>query len=206
MSAIRVQLAHLRAARGLTQQQLAERTGLRRDTISALERGKSRAIEFDTLARLCDALGVQASDILAIAPTAHVAPVLGGEDEDAIIEDRLAEAEAEIDALIADPARAAHALAIEDTTQSSRARSQRGGGSLLAHLEEVARIAARHHETALPNPETTAFHSMEHDSAKLEDTLKTAALIGIFAMKNGEVVAVPIEAEKWQATFAGSHR
>ena len=110
MSAINVRLAQLRALRGLTQQQLAERTGLRRDTISALERGKSRAIEFDTLARLCDALSAGAGDILALAPTAHAAPILGGEDEDAIIMDRLAEAEAELPALLADPALAARAL------------------------------------------------------------------------------------------------
>jgi DNA-binding XRE family transcriptional regulator len=36
MSVISVHLAHLRATRGLTQQQLADATGLRRDTISAL--------------------------------------------------------------------------------------------------------------------------------------------------------------------------
>jgi putative transcriptional regulator len=100
----------LRVARGLTQQQLAEATGLRRDTISSLERGKSKAIEFDTLARLCDALMVQVGDILISASSSHVAPVLGGEDEDAIIEDRLAEAEAEIDAIIADPSHTAHIL------------------------------------------------------------------------------------------------
>jgi DNA-binding Xre family transcriptional regulator len=110
MSAISVRLGHLRVARGLTQQQLADHTGLRRDTISALERGKSQAIEFGTLARLCDALDVGASDILALAPTAHTAPILGGDDEDAIIAERRAEADSELAAILADPERAAAVL------------------------------------------------------------------------------------------------
>lgn len=121
MSAISIQLAHVRVAQGLTQQQLAERTGLRRDTISALERGKSQAIEFATLARLCDALGVEASDILAVAPTAHIAPILGGDNEDAIIAERLAEAESEIATLLADPNLAARALS-NDTEQGDYSR------------------------------------------------------------------------------------
>lgn len=75
-----------------------------------MERGKSQAIEFATLARLCDALGVGAGDILGVAPTAHVAPILGGKDEDEIIAERRAEAETEIAALIADPSLAARAL------------------------------------------------------------------------------------------------
>jgi DNA-binding Xre family transcriptional regulator len=114
MSAISVQLGHLRVARGLTQQQLAERTGLRRDTISALERGQSHAIEFATLARLCDALGVGVSDLLVLGPTSHVAPILGGEDEDEILLERLEGLEAEIAALMANPALAAQYLTLED--------------------------------------------------------------------------------------------
>lgn len=110
MSAISVRLGHLRVGRSLTQQQLADITGLRRDTISALERGKSRAIEFDTLARLCDALHVVASDILALATTTHAAPLLGGEDEDAIIAERRAEADSELAAILAEPAGAATVL------------------------------------------------------------------------------------------------
>ncbi len=114
MSAIAVQLGHLRVARGLTQQQLAERTGLRRDTISALERGKSQAIEFTTLALLCDALGVGPGDLLTLAPTAHVAPILGGEDEDEILIERMAEDEEAIAAFIANPSLAAQYLTPEE--------------------------------------------------------------------------------------------
>ncbi len=128
MSAISVRLGHLRVARGLTQQQLADHTGLRRDTISALERGKSQAIEFGTLARLCDALDVGASDILALAPTAHTAPILGGDDEDAIIAERRAEADSELAAILADPERAAvltgeFALSAPPVTGTDRAHT-----------------------------------------------------------------------------------
>ena len=114
MSAISAQLGQLRVAQGLTQQQLAERTGLRRDTISALERGKSQGIEFDTLARLCDALGCMPNDLLELGPTSHVAPILGGEDEDAILLARLAEEKDEIAALIANPALAHQYLTLEE--------------------------------------------------------------------------------------------
>jgi DNA-binding Xre family transcriptional regulator len=89
MSEIGVQLGRLRIARHLTQQQLADQVGVRRDTISSLERGKSRGIEFSTLARLCDALACTPNDLLELSPNPHVAPVLGGEDEDAIVTERL---------------------------------------------------------------------------------------------------------------------
>jgi transcriptional regulator with XRE-family HTH domain len=51
----------LRAARersGLSQQELADAVGVRQATISALERGASRRIDFDLLERLALALGV----------------------------------------------------------------------------------------------------------------------------------------------------
>jgi hypothetical protein len=76
---------------------------------------------------------VPAGDILVAAPTAHVAPVLGGEDEDAILTERLAEFEAEIDDLLADPSRAARVL--------TDALGQPGGGpdDALAVATEVVR-------------------------------------------------------------------
>lgn len=101
MSEISVRLGVLRVARRLSQQQLADVVGVRRDTISALERGKSQGIEFATLAKLCDALGVRPDDILLVEPHAHVVPVLGGEDEDDIIAERLGGVD--LAALAADP-------------------------------------------------------------------------------------------------------
>jgi putative transcriptional regulator len=108
MREISVRLGLLRVARGLTQQQLADATELRRDTISALERGKSQGITFDTLGRLCDALDCTPNDILALGETAHIVPVLGGEDEDEIIAERLAAVD--LDALAANPALASDGL------------------------------------------------------------------------------------------------
>lgn len=142
MSAISVQLGHLRLARGLTQQQIAERTGLRRDTISALERGKSRGIEFETLALLCDALGVGAGDLLALAPTAHAAPILGGDDEDEIIAERRAEADDEIAALIADPALAARALTGEFALPPSDEAITPDAASTRVATPEIAELLA----------------------------------------------------------------
>ncbi|CAA9574813.1 MAG: hypothetical protein AVDCRST_MAG18-2419 [uncultured Thermomicrobiales bacterium] len=54
----------------------------------------------------------------------HTAPILGGEDEDAIIAERLAEAEEEVAALIDDPALAALALTAghNELAESSTAR------------------------------------------------------------------------------------
>jgi len=118
MSEIAVQLGRLRVERHLTQQELADRIEVRRDTISALERGKSQGIEFGTLARLCDALACTPNDLLDVSPKAHVVPVLGGEDEDAIIAERLATVD--LDALIANPALVG-AVAGDDRTTPAQA-------------------------------------------------------------------------------------
>ncbi len=48
----------------MTQFALATRAGLSRATIAALERGRYRGAELDTLQRLADALSVQASELL----------------------------------------------------------------------------------------------------------------------------------------------
>lgn len=108
MSAISIRLGLLRAERGYSQERLAELAGLSRDTLSTLERGKSRSIAFDTLAKLCDALTCTPNDLLAVGDSDHVVPVLGGADEDALIAERLASAD--FDALLANPSLAAVGL------------------------------------------------------------------------------------------------
>ena len=95
MSVITIRLPILRAERRLSQRQLAELAGLRPDTISALERGASNGIQFDTLAKLCDALGCEPGDIFALEPEPHAVPLLGGPDEDAIVRARVRESVAE---------------------------------------------------------------------------------------------------------------
>ena len=60
--AVRLRLLELRKARGLTQAQLAQKSGLNKMTISRLE-GTPRQIEFETLDKLSEALGVEMSEL-----------------------------------------------------------------------------------------------------------------------------------------------
>ena len=61
--AVRLRLLEIRKSRGMTQSELAEKAGLHQLTISRLESGP-RQIEFDTLRKLCDALGVELTDLI----------------------------------------------------------------------------------------------------------------------------------------------
>ncbi|MCX6024233.1 MAG: helix-turn-helix transcriptional regulator [Chloroflexi bacterium] len=97
MSFIKTRLPELRARRGWTQRQLAVLTGMRSDTISALERGEAAGIRFETLVRLCEALGCQPGELLALQDDGHRAPVLGGPDEDELIRRRLADTAPSVD-------------------------------------------------------------------------------------------------------------
>lgn len=54
---IREKFRKIRKAKGVTQRQLAERSGIDRTNISKFERGE-HDIRASTLQRLCDALGV----------------------------------------------------------------------------------------------------------------------------------------------------
>jgi putative transcriptional regulator len=56
VSTIHLRLAILRTERQLSQRKLAEVARLCPDTISALERGETSDIQFETLARLCETL------------------------------------------------------------------------------------------------------------------------------------------------------
>jgi putative transcriptional regulator len=86
-----LRLPILRAERRLSQRQLAARAGLRPDTVSAMERGDTNSIRFDTLARICEVLNCEPGDLFEIEEDFHKVPVLGGEDEDDIIRQRLAD-------------------------------------------------------------------------------------------------------------------
>jgi transcriptional regulator with XRE-family HTH domain len=61
--ALRVNLVVLRATKGLSQQALAERTGVSRAVISELEQGRGDA-RLTTLARLANGLGVAVSALV----------------------------------------------------------------------------------------------------------------------------------------------
>lgn len=93
---VKVRLPVLRAQRRMSQRQLAALTGLRPDTVSALERGEAQGIRFDTMVRLCEALGCTPGDLFELVDDGHRVPVFGGDDEDDIIRERLKEAEGEL--------------------------------------------------------------------------------------------------------------
>jgi DNA-binding Xre family transcriptional regulator len=64
---IRFNLAFMRAARGkLTQREVALATGLSQKTLSALETGSSKGVEFSTIARLCQFLKCSPNDLLVL--------------------------------------------------------------------------------------------------------------------------------------------
>lgn len=64
---IRSNLSYLRFTRGkLTQSVVAETTGLGQKTLSALETGASKGIEFNTLLKLCDFFECTPGDLLSI--------------------------------------------------------------------------------------------------------------------------------------------
>jgi putative transcriptional regulator len=91
MANIVLRLPVLRAERRLSQRQLAAQAGLRPDTVSAMERGDTSSIRFDTLARLCEVLDCAPGDLFELEEDFHAVPVLGGDDEDEIIRQRLAD-------------------------------------------------------------------------------------------------------------------
>lgn len=64
---IRFNLALVRAHRGkLTQRDIAQATGLSQKTLSALETGASKGIDFATLAKLCDFLKCTPNELLLV--------------------------------------------------------------------------------------------------------------------------------------------
>ncbi len=91
MGKVRLRLPSVRAERRLSQRRLALLAGLRPDTVSALERGKSTGIQFDTLARICEALHCEPGDLFELEHDSHEVPILGGPDEDEIVRQRLRE-------------------------------------------------------------------------------------------------------------------
>ena len=93
MARVRMRLPSLRAAHRLSQRQLAALAGVRPDTVSALERGQSSGIRFDTLARLCDVLNCAPGELFEIEQDPHQVPVLGGPGEDDVVRERIRQGE-----------------------------------------------------------------------------------------------------------------
>jgi putative transcriptional regulator len=120
MSRIQLRLPVLRAERHLSQRRLAARAGIRADTISALERGETNGIQFDTLARLCEALECQPGEIFEFESDEHHAPVLGEPAEDALLRERLRDLTSGV--RVDGPTFVAELLRLAETPNSRRRR------------------------------------------------------------------------------------
>jgi transcriptional regulator with XRE-family HTH domain len=59
MTPVGLRVRELREAKGLTQAELAGKANVRRATLSAIENGQTRGVDFDTLDRLARVLGVE---------------------------------------------------------------------------------------------------------------------------------------------------
>lgn len=67
MKIVQFNLAFMRMARGrYTQREIALSTGLSQKTLSALETGASKGIEFSTISKLCDFLKCTPNDLLVL--------------------------------------------------------------------------------------------------------------------------------------------
>jgi transcriptional regulator with XRE-family HTH domain len=58
---VRIRLREIRESKQLSQAALAELSGIRKATISDIENAKTNGVDFDTLERLANALGVDAA-------------------------------------------------------------------------------------------------------------------------------------------------
>ena len=123
MGIIKLRLPILRAERRLTQRQLAAQAGVRPDTISALERGESAGIRFDTLARLCEVLECDPGDLFEVEEDFHRVPVLGGPDEDDVVRQRLQQPGQRVDG----PSFVAELLKISRATERRPGRRKAAG-------------------------------------------------------------------------------
>lgn len=56
-------LRECREKMGITQEELAEKSGISRATISAIETGKALCVKTDTLTKLADAMGEKVSTL-----------------------------------------------------------------------------------------------------------------------------------------------
>ncbi len=64
MSPLMLDVRRIRERRGMTQVQLAESAGVRQATISAMETGQTRGVDFDVLERVADVLKVEPGSLI----------------------------------------------------------------------------------------------------------------------------------------------
>lgn len=74
---VKPQLALLRAKYGrISQSELSRRTGITQKQLSALEAGKTKAITFDTLTKLCMFFSCTPNDLLELEPETDSPPTV----------------------------------------------------------------------------------------------------------------------------------
>jgi putative transcriptional regulator len=61
---IEIRLREIRTARGLSQQKLANKAGIPQSTVSRIETGKTSAIDFALVEKLCRALKCEPGDLI----------------------------------------------------------------------------------------------------------------------------------------------
>ncbi len=66
-----VNLDVMLAKRKMRSKELAERIGITEANLSLLKSGKVKGVRFDTLARICAALGCQPGELLEFVPAAR---------------------------------------------------------------------------------------------------------------------------------------
>ena len=64
MTPIRLRVRELREAKGINQTEFAELAGIRRATLAAIEAEQTKGVDFETLERIADALGVDAGYLI----------------------------------------------------------------------------------------------------------------------------------------------
>mgnify|MGYP002778407806 FL=1 len=64
MSPLMLDVRRMRERRGMTQVQLAELAGVRQATISAMETGQTRGVDFDVLERIAEVLDVEPGSLI----------------------------------------------------------------------------------------------------------------------------------------------
>ena len=74
MSPIHLRVRELREAKGWSQVELSERSGVRRPTISAIENAQTSGVDFDVLERLANALGVDPGFLIVTSRDARRRP------------------------------------------------------------------------------------------------------------------------------------
>lgn len=71
-----IQLQELLDVKGISQRELARRTGIRYPTISEMCLNKTSRLPIENIAKICDALDCEIQDLLVLVPKGMIQPAL----------------------------------------------------------------------------------------------------------------------------------